>query len=50
VLERVVGARLEEPLPDLRLPVPAHRVIFSRNWRYVYYLPTADRDEIRRTG
>jgi hypothetical protein len=25
VIERVVGARVEEPLPDLRLSVPAHR-------------------------
>ena len=36
MLERVVGARLEEPLPDLWLLVPADRVIFSRNERYVY--------------
>jgi hypothetical protein len=50
VLERVVGARVEEPLLDLRLWVPAHRVIFSRNDRYVYYGLTADRDEMRRTG
>jgi hypothetical protein len=26
VLERVVGARVEKPLPDLRLALPAHRV------------------------
>jgi hypothetical protein len=50
VLERVVGASLEEPLPDLRLPVPAHRVMFSRNGRYVYDGSTADRDEMRSSG
>jgi pimeloyl-ACP methyl ester carboxylesterase len=37
VLERVVGARVEEPLPDLGLRVPAHRAIFSRNKQYVYH-------------
>jgi hypothetical protein len=37
VLKRVVGARVEEPLSDLRLRVPADRVIFSRNDRYVYH-------------
>jgi hypothetical protein len=50
VLERVVGARVEEPLPDLRLRVPADRVIFSRNSSYVYYGLAADRDEMRRFG
>jgi hypothetical protein len=33
VLERVVGARVEEPLPDLWLALPAHRPMFSRNDR-----------------
>lgn len=37
VLERVVGARIEDPLPDLRLGAPAHDHSFSRNGRYVYY-------------
>jgi hypothetical protein len=32
----VVGAGVEEPLPDLRLAPPAHAVIFSRNDQYVY--------------
>jgi hypothetical protein len=32
VLERVIGARDEKPLPDLRLALPTHRVIFSRNY------------------
>jgi hypothetical protein len=50
VLQRIVGARVEEPLPDLRLRVSAHRVIFSRNGWYVYYDPTEDRHEMRRTG
>jgi hypothetical protein len=35
VLERVVGAGVEEPLPDLGLAVPADRPMFSRNDRYV---------------
>jgi hypothetical protein len=35
VLERVVGARVEEPLPDLWLALSAHRPMFSRNERYV---------------
>jgi hypothetical protein len=42
VLERVVGARVEKPLLDLRLALPAHRASFSRNNRYVYYRSTAD--------
>ena len=49
VLERVVGARVEKPLPDLRLALPADRVSFSRNERYVYYRSTADRDSLRRS-
>src|SRR5665213_870819 len=48
VLERVVGARVEKPLLDLRLALSAHQVIFSRNARYVYYRSTADRDTTRR--
>jgi hypothetical protein len=36
VLERVVGARVEKLLLDLRLALPAHQVIFSCNARYVY--------------
>jgi hypothetical protein len=40
VLERVVGARVEKPLLDLRLALPSHQglpiqAIFSRNERYV---------------
>ena len=35
VLERVVGADIEDPLPDLRLALSAHAPIFSRNDRYV---------------
>jgi hypothetical protein len=35
VLERVVGARVEQPLPDLWLTPSADRPIFSRNDRYV---------------
>jgi pimeloyl-ACP methyl ester carboxylesterase len=37
MLERVVGARVEEPLPDLGLRVSAHGASFSRNEWYVYY-------------
>ena len=36
VLEGVVGARVEEPLLDLRLRMPAHSTIFSCNGPYVY--------------
>jgi hypothetical protein len=36
VLERVVGARVEQPLLDLWLTLPADQTIFSRNERYVY--------------
>src|ERR1035441_1356813 len=43
VLERVVGARVEEPLPDLWLALSAHRPIFSRNDRYVYCCSPVDR-------
>ena len=35
VLERVVGAGVEDSLPDLWLALPAHEAIFSRNDRYV---------------
>ena len=49
VLERVVGARVEKPLLDLRFAVPAHQVIFSRNERYVYYRSIADGDTLRRS-
>jgi hypothetical protein len=35
VLERIVGAHVEEPLPDLWLRVPTHESIFSRNERFV---------------
>jgi hypothetical protein len=49
VLERVVGARVEKPLLDLRLTLPAHQVIFSRNERYVYSRSTADRYTLRRS-
>jgi hypothetical protein len=37
VLERIVGARVEEPLPDLRLPLSSHPCSFSRNHCYVYH-------------
>jgi hypothetical protein len=36
MLERVVGAGVEQTLPDLRLTVPAHGASFSRNNCYVY--------------
>ena len=36
LLERVVGARVEEPLPDLWLGAPSDGVIFTRNNGYVY--------------
>jgi hypothetical protein len=35
LVEGVVGTRFEEPLPDLRLPLPTHDASFSRNDRYV---------------
>jgi hypothetical protein len=50
VLERVVGARVEKPLLDLRLALPAHQGIFSRNERYVYSCSRSDRDTMRRSG
>lgn len=49
VVERVVGARLEEPLLDLRLPLSAHHVSFSRNERYVCYGLPAVRNKTRRS-
>ena len=49
VLERVVGARVEKPLPDLRLASPADRASFSRNERYVYHRSAAHRDASRRS-
>jgi hypothetical protein len=36
VLERVVGARIEQPLLDLGLRLPSHRGTFSRKVWYVY--------------
>jgi hypothetical protein len=36
VLERVVGARVEQPVLDLGLRSPSHRCTFSRNAEYVY--------------
>jgi hypothetical protein len=36
VLERVVGARIEQSLPDLWLALPSHSPSFSRNEWYVY--------------
>jgi hypothetical protein len=36
VRERVVGARVEQTLLDLRLALPSDGVMFSRNERYVY--------------
>jgi hypothetical protein len=38
MLERVVGAGVEQSFPDLRLAVPTHGASFSRNNRYVYRL------------
>jgi hypothetical protein len=49
VLERVVGAGLEESLPDFWLGLPAHRAMFSRNDRYVYCFSTVDRHPARRS-
>ena len=37
MLERVVGARIEDPSLDLWLLVPADGVSFSRNVRDVYH-------------
>jgi len=49
MLERVIGAGVEEPLPDLWLAVPAHPVIFSRNKPYVYRWRPADQSKTRRS-
>jgi hypothetical protein len=35
MLERIVGARVEQPLSYLWLALPPHQLIFSRNKWYV---------------
>jgi hypothetical protein len=49
VLERVVGAHVEQPLPDVRLRVPSHALMFSRNDWFVYCRSTGDPNRTRRS-